>query len=128
MQATTRHADGVTVVTLEGDLDKLTSDAARVELERAVGPGAVLVDLSPVTFLDSAGLHVLFRLARATAKAGTRLGLVVPAGSPLRRLVEITNVDDVASVCESVEEGLGLLTGVSGSAEAGTGASDQPAD
>jgi len=124
MRATTRHADGVTIVALEGELDKLTTDAARVELERAVGGDAVLVDLSSVGFLDSAGLHMLFRLARAMSKAGGRLAIVIPAKSPLRRVIEITNVGEIATVCDSVEEGLARMRSVSAAGGTGTGAGD----
>jgi len=124
MRATTHHADGVTIVTLEGELDKLTTGAARVELGRAVGGDAVLVDLTSVAFLDSAGLHLLFRLARATAKSGGRLAIVIPATSPLRRVVEITNVDEVAAVCDSVEEGIAAMRRVSPVGRMGTGGRD----
>lgn len=113
MRATTETADGLTVVTLEGELDKLTSAAARSELDRAVGAERLLVDLSAVTFLDSAGLHVLFRLARAVTKGGGRLGVVVPPESPLRRVVEITHVAGAALVCDSFEAGSAALHGVS---------------
>lgn len=124
MRATTRHADGVTIVSLEGELDKLTTEAARAELERAAGSDAVLVDLSSVEFLDSAGLHVLFRLARATSRTGGRLAVVMPPASPLRRL-EITNVDEIAAVCASVDEGLARMWGVSPAESAGTCGGDE---
>ncbi len=124
MRATTQIADGLTVVTLEGDLDKLTSDAARAELGRAVGVERLLVDLSSVTFLDSAGLHVLFRLARGVMKSGGRLGVVVPAASPLRRVVEITNLGSVALVCGSVEDGVIGLRDVSVDEATGAGHGD----
>lgn len=126
MRATTRHVDGVAIVRLEGELDKLTTDAARLELERAVGGDAVLVDLSSVEFLDSAGLHVLFRLARATSRTGGRLAMVIPKTSPLRRLVEITNVDEIAPVCDSVDEGVARIRGVSPAWGTGTGGGDEP--
>lgn len=122
MQATTQVVDGLTVVTLEGELDKLTSDAARGELDRAIGADRLIVDLSSVTFLDSAGLHVLFRLARGVTKSGGRLGVVVPAESPLRRVVEITHLAGVASVCGSVEEGVSTLRGIPAAHGAGSGA------
>ena len=121
MRATSATADGLTVVTLEGELDKLTSEAARPELDRAAGEERLLVDLSAVTFLDSAGLHVLFRLARAVTKGGGRLGFVVPPESPLRRVVEITHVAGAALVCDSVAAGSTALRGVSVPEAEGTG-------
>ena len=126
MRATTRNVDGVTIVRLEGELDKLTTDAARLELERAVGGDAVLIDLSSVEFLDSAGLHVLFRLARAASKTGGRLAIVIPEASPLRRLVEITNVDEIAPLCDSVDDGVARIRAVSAASDTGTGGGDEP--
>ena len=74
--------------------------------------GDLLVDLTDVTFLDSAGLHVLFRLARAQAEAGATLGVVVPtrarsggwSRSPTSRALP---------VCTSVDEGVLQLRNVS---------------
>ena len=74
-----------------------------------------------MTFLDSAGLHVLFRLARRLGETGATLAVVVPAGSPVRRVVEIAYVEGAAEVCMSVDEGVLRLRGVSLSPGSGTG-------
>ena len=92
----------------------------RSELDRSVGAGDLLVDLSEVTFLDSAGLHVLFRLARRLAERGATLAVVVPPGSPVRRVVEIAYVEGAAEVCASVDEAVLHLRGVSLSPGSGT--------
>lgn len=126
MQTRSTTADGLTVVTLEGELNKLTSDVARSELDRVLGAERLLVDLSAVTFLDSAGLHVLFRVAQAVTKAGGRLGVVVPPESPLRRVVEITHVAGAALVCDSLEAGASALHGVSATEGSGTGVAARP--
>ena len=120
MQTRTDRRDGLTLVQLAGELDKLTSDAVRSELGRSVGAGDLLVDLTDVTFLDSAGLHVIFRLARAQAEAGATLGVVVPTTSPVRRVVEIAHVEGAAVVCTSVDEGLLQLRNVSLAPPSGT--------
>ena len=39
---------------------------------------AIVLDLSEVDFVDSAGVRTLFRLARETASRGTRLLIVAP--------------------------------------------------
>ena len=121
MQTRTERRDGITLVHLGGELDKLTSDGIRSELDRSVGAGDLLLDLTDVTFLDSAGLHVLFRLARAQADAGAALGVVVPTTSPVRRVVEIAHVEGAAAVCASVDEGVLRLRNVSLAPGPGTG-------
>lgn len=128
-QATTttiERSERLTLVTVEGELDKLTSEAVRADLGAVVGTGQVLVDLAKVRFLDSAGLHVLFRLARDVTRAGGSVGVVVPPQSPLRRLVEITHLAGVAAVCDSVAHGREVLEGVSRPVGTGTGARQEP--
>ena len=102
--------DGVTIVQSRGRARQADERCgARRARARSVGGNDVLVDLSTVEFLDSAGLHMLFRLARATSRTGGRLAMVIPTASPVRRLVEIANVDGIAAVCDSVEEGIARM-------------------
>ena len=77
VQLTTSELDGVTVVQVEGELDKVGIDQARSSLDRLVGPGKLVVDLDRVTFIDSAGLHALFGLSRLAAPAVGSVALVV---------------------------------------------------
>ena len=59
----------------------------------AADSAAVTVDLSAVTYCDSAALRELFSVA-ATAK----LTLVVPARGPITTLLSISGLDKVATV------------------------------
>ncbi len=64
MEITTTHLMGrapVTVLHLKGDLDASTSDAFSAAANQAVAAGAknILVDLTEVPFLSSAGIRAL---------------------------------------------------------------------
>ncbi len=113
VQLTTSETDGVTVVHLEGELDKLAIDQARPSLDRLVGPGRLVVDLDGVTFIDSAGLHALFGLARLAAPAGGSVALAVAETSPTARVIGLVHLSDVMPVLPTVEEAVNALRQVS---------------
>jgi anti-sigma B factor antagonist len=84
--------DDMVVVVVEGELDL----CAAPELEKslaglgATGASAIVVDLDRVSFMDSAGVHVLLRFATSDGK---RDRLALSTGSPqVRRLLELTGV------------------------------------
>lgn len=64
-------------------------------LETALGTIApdptVVIDLSQCDYVDSAGLHVLRTFVRD--RGADRVTLIVPPGSPLHRVLEITELD-----------------------------------
>ena len=70
IQLSTDEVDGVAVARLEGELDKLGIEKARSRLDPLAGGGKLVVDLDRVTFIDSAGLHALFGLARLASSRG----------------------------------------------------------
>jgi anti-sigma B factor antagonist len=99
----TTATEGVTVVELVGEID--LSNAADVERRLAElgedGSGLVL-DLNRVTFLDSAALHMLFRVARRFQEEG-RFGIVLEPTAIVATTLAIAGLDDVADVAASVD-------------------------
>lgn len=77
-----------------GEVDM--SNAAALEQDiRLVLDGSdrgIVLDLSGTTYLDSAGLRMIFALARHAGTAGKRLELVVPDASPVHRVLEIAEL------------------------------------
>jgi anti-sigma B factor antagonist len=53
------------------------------------GAAGVVLDLRPVTFLDSAGLRLLDRFARECGQRGIPFAAVAPSGGGPRRVLEI---------------------------------------
>lgn len=84
--------DGVVVVAVEGELDLYAAPEFEESLTR-VGAGhakPIVVDLDRVTFMDSAGVHVLLQFALSRGN-GNRLALS-GGSSQVRRLLEVTGV------------------------------------
>ena len=93
---------------LSGDVDMTNAGLVGDELRNCISNDAasLVIDLSGARYLDSAAIAVLFDLARRLARRRQALRLVVPPRSPLRRLFDITEIQEVASMHESVEEAL----------------------
>lgn len=92
-----------------GELDLTNAGELETAVaEAAAGGSPVALDLSEVTFVDSAALHALFRSSRTLGPHG--FGLVVPTGSPLERSFEIVGLPKLVPVRRSLEELLAALT------------------
>jgi|SRR3954449_3772148 anti-sigma B factor antagonist len=53
----------------------------------------LIVDLSPTTYLDSAGLNLMFALGDELRSRQLSLALVIAPGSPIARMISITSLD-----------------------------------
>ena len=113
LRLTTEEVAGVPVARLDGQVDKLGVDQARAQLDPLAAAGKLVIALDNVTFIDSAGLHALFRLGHSAAASGGRVALSVPSGSPVSRVVEIVRLGDVVPVRESIEDAALALAEVS---------------
>lgn len=96
------------LVRLSGDIDLSNADALAVVAEGAVPNSAkgLVLDLSDVTFLDSTGLRLLFRLARRLGDRQQVLRLVVPAGARIDRVLDVSGVGTVAEVLRAYAPGM----------------------
>jgi len=113
VQLTTDEIGDVTVVRVAGELDKLAIDQARSGLDRLVAAGKLVVDLDGVTFIDSAGLHALFGLARLAGQRGSGIALAVADSSPTARVIGLVHLSDVVPVMPTVEDAVSVLRQVS---------------
>ncbi|MCJ0869765.1 STAS domain-containing protein [Streptomyces sp. AP-93] len=81
------------MVRLTGEMDISRVDEVRALLLEAVtrvgGPADIVVDLSGLTFCDSAGLNLLLRARLQAVESGHSLRLAAPSAQMLR-LLEIT--------------------------------------
>jgi len=84
-------ADGVTAVIVHGDFDPTICDEFITVASQGRGP--VEVDLSDVTFLDSAGLRALVTVAKAVRHLD-RSFRVVHVAPPARRVIEICALEE----------------------------------
>jgi anti-sigma B factor antagonist len=86
--------NGVACIALSGYLDMSTVPTLNAELEPAErdGAGTILLDLRGLTFVDSSGLHALFRAHERSIGNGQRI-FFVGATDQARRIFEITRTD-----------------------------------
>ncbi len=105
--AVERH--GATVVArLSGEIDMTNCSYVAEELTRSVPNEvtALVVDLSSTRYLDSAAIEVLFDLSRRLRRRRQELRIVLPPESPLKRVIELTEVRTAAPVHESLDTAL----------------------
>jgi anti-anti-sigma factor len=98
------QVDGIVTAHIEGEID--ISNAVDVEeaLTTAMSPGAagMVLDLSALSYMDSAAVLVVFQLAERLTNRRQRLALAVPADAPVMRLLEIVELGDRVPVAETV--------------------------
>lgn len=106
------HVDGVTVVTSTGDLDLDTGDTLRAALRHAADMGGdVVVDLTGVHLIDSAGLSLLIRARQQADERGARLA--VAAGSTfVRDVLRTMALDTTIPTFTSRDEAVAHLAGL----------------
>src|SRR5262249_32976153 len=95
------------VVEVVGELDLSTVAHWEATVGRASrGAEIVVLDVTRVEFLDSAGVHALFRMLSALQNQRKRLVIVAPNAARVRRLLEILDLPSLAWVCDSLDEAL----------------------
>jgi anti-sigma B factor antagonist len=88
------EAEQPPVVIAIGDIDLANvNEFEDVLTSAAADSDAITVDLSDVTYCDSAAVRALFAVA-----ATTKLGLIVPATGTIVTLLTISGLDRVATV------------------------------
>ncbi len=105
----------IVVFALHGEVDLHVSPELRARLTAAIESGAsnVVVDLSHVTFLDSMALGVLLGALKLLRAQGGELRLVVPTPE-LRRIFELTLLDEVFELARTRQEAFATVNGSSG--------------
>jgi anti-anti-sigma factor len=101
------HGAAVLVV-IAGEVDLTNARQISTTLLSAARPDAttVVLDLSKVDYLDSAGIRLLYRSTNSLADRRQRLILVVPAESRLRDLLAMTGVLDSIGTVADVDAGI----------------------
>ena len=90
MQIGEARQDGVTVIIPAGRIDTTTAGALEARLASALAGASprLVVDLSAVDYISSAGLRVLLVAARRVQASGGRLALCA-LGQPVRQVFQL---------------------------------------
>ncbi len=93
----TQVKESSAVAVLVGRFDAVEAPLVREELSRIIDAGTrtVVVDLSAVSFIDSAGLAALVRARRDTQRSGGDIILISPSEHSALRVFRLTQFDDV---------------------------------
>ena len=102
-----RWEETVAVVTVAGDVDLHRSLALQKELLAVLDqkPSRMVVDLSAVPYMDSSGVASLVKLLSRVRALGAKMALAAPTPK-VRSIFEITRLNSVFEIHESVEEAL----------------------
>jgi anti-anti-sigma factor len=89
-----REQDGVPVAHLSGEVDISRAAAIRLDLLRALSNlhHGLVVDLRDVSYLDSAGVNVLFEVAERLSARQQALATVIPADALIERVTKLVNL------------------------------------
>jgi anti-anti-sigma factor len=105
LEAEMRLEGDVVVVALRGELDVATCPLADEELSRAeaLGPAALVIDLSELEFMDSTGARFLVEAHQRALAAGRRLGVLNGSGTP-HRVIELLSLDELLQMIDDPSE------------------------
>ncbi|WP_424186253.1 STAS domain-containing protein [Actinokineospora sp. G85] len=100
------HDGPRTTVIVTGDVDMATAPAVReaLVLAREAAPRLLVVELTGVRFLASAGLAILAEAAQGTQTAGSRMCVVAPHGGAPARTLRITGLNTLFKVVDTVAQ------------------------
>jgi anti-sigma B factor antagonist len=100
IDVTSRNGAGVRVVAA-GELDLLTAAGLQARLDAELGRGhAIELDLAAVTFVDSTGLRVLVQTTQRAEKAGLPFTLLAPLPAQMRRVLQVTGLNQRLPIAE----------------------------
>jgi anti-anti-sigma factor len=101
----------IKVARLEEDIDLGNMARVAQELEDSISPLDIglVVDLSAVRFIDSAGVRVLFRLAEHLDHSAQLLAIVSPVGSAVRRVLDLASFRKVGAVVDDLDSATNIL-------------------
>lgn len=80
------------VVKLSGDIDVFLKSKLQAELQRLSDDGVLILDLTEVRFIDSAGLSVLVDAHKRATRTGGTVRLVLKEDQQVYRILQITGL------------------------------------
>ena len=98
----------VAVVVCSGEVDLIRAPSLRTELMDAVDNrhAGLVIDLSGVSYMDSAGVNVLFEVADELRQHQLGIALVIPPGSLVEKVVTLVDLGSVAPIHLDMEAAL----------------------
>jgi stage II sporulation protein AA (anti-sigma F factor antagonist) len=97
---------GIVLAEVSGEIDLSNAEDLRDEIAQWATneDRGVIIDLTSVTYADSAGMNLLFVLARQLKDHGQIFGAVVPSESQPRRAFDIVGMADQIPMFDTLAE------------------------
>ena len=105
-----QHRDGVVVLAVEGEIDIATAPVLDAAVADALAekPAALVIDLSGVTFLASAGVRILVQTAEQLS--GRACFAVVASGAATTRPIQLMRLDSMFALHETLDAALAVVS------------------
>jgi anti-sigma B factor antagonist len=100
------ETDGVTIASVDGEIDLSNATELEMAISNAVGNEALglVVNLVRVEYLDSSGITLLFNLLRRLTRRQQRYAVVVPAEAHVREILSLSGAADTLPLHESLDD------------------------
>ena len=102
---------GITIASVDGEIDLSNATGLEMAISNAVGNQALglVVDLARVGYLDSAGVTLLFNLARRVSRRQQVFMVVVPREAHVREILSLSGATEALALQDSLPEALSQL-------------------
>jgi anti-anti-sigma factor len=99
---------GSVIAHVTGEVDMTNASYVRDQLLASIPNDALalVLDIEGCRYLDSAAIEVLFDLSRRLERRRQQLRIVMPPSSPLKRVIELTDVGSAAPVHDTLDSAL----------------------
>ena len=103
-----RTREGVVVVKVTGEVDMSNANDLRGAIIEATPNDALglVLDFTSLVYIDSAGIHLLYRLGDNLRARGQTLRVVIPPRSPAGDALRLAGVQRHVEVVDELEEGV----------------------
>jgi anti-anti-sigma factor len=100
--------DRVVVARLTGEVDLSNAESIESAILEATPNQALalILDVSALDYLDSAGIHLIYKLREKLRSRGQALRLVIPAESPSTDALRLAGVSQVVDTAQTLEMAL----------------------
>lgn len=103
---------GFTIARIGGEVDASNTASLREDVLAGISNQVtgVILDLSPTSYLDSAGIHLIFELARRLRQRQLGFGIVVAPGTIVADVLEMVRIEDTANCAQDVDAAIEELS------------------
>jgi anti-sigma B factor antagonist len=109
MEINVKSIGQVTVVEISGDIDSNTAPQAQERVLPLVQPGSkILLDMSGVEYMSSAGLRMLLSMYRQISRGDGGI-VLVGLSEEIKDTMSVTGFLNFFTTCGTVDEGLQAL-------------------